>query len=57
MNLRLCGWDGSHIGRTATGENVKWGVHRSITSIQNVSIIKVLDSDGMASVIDEISGI
>jgi len=57
MNLLLCGWDGTYIGKQSQGEKVKWGMYKTLTGIQNISVVRILDPDGIGSIIDEFSGV
>lgn len=54
-NLRLCGWDGTHIGKALCGERYKWGMHRCITTLYSTSIVRVHDPVGLAAIVDEFS--
>lgn len=52
-DIHYCPWDGSDMGKQTHETNYRWSVHRSISYIQNISVVRVLDPDGLAAIIDE----
>jgi hypothetical protein len=53
MNLAYCPWDGSSLGKQKPESKIKWGSSRSVTYIQNITVVKVPDPNSLAAIMDE----
>lgn len=52
MNIFTSKWQGEQLGNITCGIRSRWGL-RIITSIDNISIVRLLDPDGILPIIDE----
>lgn len=53
ISILHCPWDGSNMGKQKPDGKLKWGVHRCVTYIQNITVIRTLDPDALAAIMDE----